>query len=76
MAEIMQLSKEWKGAKEEAKKKEEGKGKEVETVESSDDEVDIVEHTPAVLPNKATRGKAGKGKGLAAKSTPLRLRDR
>ena len=68
----MQLSKEWKGAKQEAKKKEEGK--EVETVESSDDEVDIVEHTPAVVPDKATRGrKAGKAK--AVEST-LRLRGR
>jgi len=70
----MQLSREWKGSKEEAKKKEEGKGKVVETVESSDDEVDIVEHTPAVVPDKATRGKAGKGKGPAAKVKPLRLR--
>lgn len=72
----MQLSKEWKGAKEEAKKKEEGEGKVVETVESSDDEVDIVEHTPAVVPDKATRGKVGKGKGPAPRPTPLRLRGR
>jgi hypothetical protein len=66
---IMKLSVEWKKAKEEARKKEGGTAANVvEVVESSDDEVDIVEHTPA-----SGKGKGkGRGGGSAAKRGPAK----
>lgn len=56
---ILKLSAEWKKAKEEARKKEEGTNV-FEVIESTDDEVDIVETVSA--PGKGR----GKGKGAAA----------
>jgi len=53
---INDLSEKWKldrAAKEEQRKKEVAEGKEVERVESSDDEIDIVEDLTAAKPSPA-----------------------
>lgn len=73
---IQNLSIEWKqdrAAKEEARRKEVAEGMDVvEIVESSDDEVDIVETTPPVVavPEKMVKGK---GKPVII-AEPLRFR--
>ncbi|KAG6841694.1 hypothetical protein C0991_007964 [Blastosporella zonata] len=72
---IDELSVVWKAAKEEEKRKEAAEGPSIEVIESSDDEVDILETTPAPMSVKATK-KGGKRKPnkVDPPSPVLRLR--
>ena len=77
---ITSLSTEWRREREErkqAKRKDEQEGQEVtQIVESSDDEIDIVEHAPAVGSEKkgVAKGMKGKGTAVTARGKVLRVR--